>query len=74
MSKTHYEVTEFNKRRLSRGEQFCFRANVLVNNEVIDWCWLSMKCIIEILKSDSETISGHEKFPDVVDNNKILWC
>ena len=26
--KEHYEVTEFNSRRLQRGEKHCFRADV----------------------------------------------
>lgn len=58
----HYEVTEFNQRRLSRGEQYCFSANVLENNEIINWVWLSMSNIVEILKSEDDTISGHEEF------------
>lgn len=34
--KEHYKITEFNKRRLSRGEKYCFRADVFINSEKYD--------------------------------------
>ena len=72
----YYEITEFNERRLSRGEQYCFRANMIENNEIIDWVWLSMKDIVNILKSTEDTISGHEKFSSEIGKyenwNKLL--
>lgn len=45
----HYEVTEFNKRRLSRGE-------------IIDWVWLSASDIADIYESETDTVSGHAEF------------
>lgn len=62
----HYEITEFNERRLSRGEHYCFRSNMIENNEIIDWVWLSMVDIINILKSSDDTVSGHEKFSNEI--------
>lgn len=35
--KEHYEVTEFNSRRLQRGEKHCFRADVFQNGNLVDW-------------------------------------
>jgi hypothetical protein len=72
----YYEITEFNERRLSRGEQYCFRANMIENNEIINWVWLSMKDIVNILKSNEDTISVHEKFSSEIgkyENWNKLW-
>ena len=60
--KEHYEVTEFNSRRLQRGEKHCFRADVFQNGNLVDWVWLSVSDISEILKDERCSILGHEKF------------
>ena len=45
-----YVITEFNRRRLMRGEKYCYRANVFVNDVFQEWIWLCEKDIKEILK------------------------
>lgn len=60
--KEHYKITEFNKRRLQRGEQYCFRADVFQNSNLVDWVWLSINDIVEILEDERCSISGYEKF------------
>ena len=62
--KEHYKITEFNKRRLSRGEKYCFRADVFINSEKYDWVWLSAKDITEILSSNDCSVEGYEQFKD----------
>ncbi len=74
--KEHYKITEFNKRRLQRGEQYCFRADVFINSEKYDWVWLSVKDITEILSSNNCSIEGHDKFKEEITRIKNwdkLW-
>jgi len=45
-----YIITEFNRRRLQRGEQYCYRADVYIDNVYQTWVWLCKKDINKILK------------------------
>jgi hypothetical protein len=72
----HYSITEFNKRRLQRGEKYCFRADVSTDGELDGWVWLSMKDIVEIIEDEECSISGHEQFKDEISKNEIwnkIW-
>lgn len=57
MRKEHYNITEFNNRRLSRGESYCYRADVYVNSEKVDWVWLSKQCLKDIMNDSRCSIS-----------------
>lgn len=70
----HYEVTEFNSRRLQRGEKHCFRANVFQNGNLVGWVWLSINDIVEILEDERCSVSGHEKFnKEAIQARERLW-
>ena len=57
-------------------EKHCFRADVFQNGNLVDWVWLSVNDIVEILEDERCSISGHEKFSKEVIQSKIwerLW-
>ena len=73
---TEYKVTEFNKRRLSRGEKYCFRADIFEDDIKTGWCWLSINDITEIIDDKDCDISGHELFNEQIFKNQVwdkLW-
>lgn len=67
-----YKITEFNQRRLQRGEKYCFRADVLEKDETVDWVWLSLDDILDIMKTENDEVIGHEEYLTDTDWKK-LW-
>ena len=58
----HYEIIQFNQRRLQRGEQYCYKAEISVGGEYEGWSWLRMTDIKKIMKDTACSISGHEDY------------
>lgn len=53
---TKYEVTQFNKRRLMRGEKYCYRTNIYEDGKLVEWVWLKKEDFKEIEKDEDCTL------------------
>lgn len=57
-----YIIRQFNRRRLMRGEKYCYKTDVYVNDEYQEWVWLCEKDIKEILEDENcELIKQYEE-------------
>ena len=65
---TIYKVREFNKRRLQRGEIYCFKTDVFEDEKPSGWVWLSSLDIREIINDCECDISGHTEYSNIWSN------
>lgn len=75
-NREHYKITEFNKRRLSRGEKYCLRADVTVNGIYDGWIWLKIQEISEIKNNKNCSIEVSKEIQKEIikiQNWEILW-
>ena len=68
----HYKVTKFNKRRLERGEKYCLRADVFINQDYDGWTWLRIEDISRIEKDRKWAIEVDSEVKQEI-NKKINW-